>query len=156
MPWTDLLAADRIVQLVEPAGRDGVLDAAARLLGDGAPNTTLAIASALRAREELGSTGIGRGVAIPHARGAMFHQARGAFLRLGRPVDFAASDGGPVDLVFAMCAPEDLPELHLQHLAGIAERFADAEFLDALRGARDLHRLRGLLLGAPHPTATAA
>lgn len=154
MPWTDLLVADRIVRLVEPDSRDCVLDAAARLLGNGSPTITPAIATALRDREALGSTGIGRGVAIPHARGTMFHAPRGAFLRLTRPVDFPAPDGQPVDLVFAMCAPDDMAETHLQHLAGIAERFADAAFLSRLRGAGDLYALRGILLdrapGAAH------
>jgi PTS system nitrogen regulatory IIA component len=147
MPWTDLLVADRIIVLVEPVSRDPVLDAAAQLLGNRLPDATQAIASGLREREALGSTGIGRGVAIPHARGPMFRQPRGAFLRLTRPVDFAAPDGRPVDLVFAMCAPDDLPEVHLQHLAGIAERFADPDFLDSLRKADDLATLRQALLG---------
>lgn len=149
MPWADLLAADRIVQLVEPASRDHVLDAAARLLGHGAPMATPAIAVALREREALGSTGIGRGVAIPHARGAMFHEPRGAFLRLTRAIDFPSPDGQPVDLVFALCAPEDAPDAHLQHLAGIAERFADPAFLDALRDAPDVTALRNVMFGGP-------
>jgi nitrogen PTS system EIIA component len=151
MPWTELLAADRIVQLVGPASREHVLDAAARLLGDGAAMTTPAIAAALRQREALGSTGIGRGVAIPHARGPMFHEPRGAFLRLTRPVDFQSPDGRPVDLVFALCAPEEAADAHLNHLAGIAERFADAAFLDGLREAPDLATLRSVMFGGPRP-----
>ncbi|MCR6662772.1 MAG: PTS sugar transporter subunit IIA [Luteimonas sp.] len=149
MPWIDLLAADRVVLLVEPVSRDHVLDAAARLLGGNSPTVTPAISAALRDREAIGSTGIGRGVAIPHARGPMFHQPRGAFLRLVQPVDFGANDGQPVDLVFAMCAPEDLPELHLQHLAGIAERFAEPDFLLTLRDAPDLAALRTALFARP-------
>jgi len=146
MPWTDLLVADRIIVMVEPGARDAVLDAAARLLGDRLPDATHAIASGLRARELIGSTGIGRGVAIPHVRGPMVRHPRGAFLRLAQAVDFGAPDGRPVDLVFAMCAPEDQPERHLHHLAGIAERFADTAFLDTLRNARDLPALRHALL----------
>lgn len=154
MSWAELLAADRIVQLVDPASRDHVLDAAARLLGSGATLATPAIATALREREALGSTGIGHGVAIPHARGAMFNAARGAFLRLTRPVDFPTPDGQPVDLVFALCAPEDLPDVHLQHLASIAERFADRGFVAALRDAPDVTTLRRRLLGDDPPAAT--
>jgi len=152
MPWTDLLSADRIVMLVDPDNPAQVLDAAARLLSDGSRASTQTIADALRRRERLGSTGIGHGVAIPHARSAAFHAPRGAFLRLGRPIDFRARDGEPVDLVFAMSATDGMPEQHLQHLAGVAERFADAEFRDRLRMARSLDRLRRLLL----PTAPAA
>lgn len=150
MPWIDLLAADRIVLLVEPVSRDHVLDAAARLLGGNSPTITPAISTALRERETLASTGIGQGVAIPHARGPMFHQPRGAFLRLAHAVDFNAGDGRPVDLVFAMCAPDDLPEVHLQRLAGIAERFTDPVFLGRLRSAADLAALRNALF-APTP-----
>ena len=156
MRWNDLLAADRIVLLVEPGSAAGVLDAAARLLSEGSPATTQLIADALRQREQLGSTAIGHGVAVPHARNAAFRDPRGAFLRLARPIDFGARDGEPVDLVFAMCAPEDTPELHLQHLAGVAERFADAEFRDRLRMARSVDALRGLLLDRPRPAASAA
>ena len=149
MPWTDLLSADRIVMLVDPGSSAQVLDAAARLLSGGSPAGTAAIAEALRARERLGSTGIGHGVAIPHARSAAFRTPRGAFLRLSRPIDFGARDGEPVDLVFAMTAVDDTPELHLQHLAGVAARFADAEFRDRLRMARSIDRLRRLLLAPP-------
>ncbi|HRN62098.1 MAG TPA: PTS sugar transporter subunit IIA [Luteimonas sp.] len=154
MPWTDLLSADRIVMLVEPDSPAQVLDAAARLLSDGSPTSTATIADALRERERLGSTGIGHGVAIPHARSAAFHAPRAAFLRLQRPIDFGARDGEPVDLVLALSATDDMPELHLQHLAGVAERFSDAEFRDRLRMARSIDRLRRLLL-AP-ATARAA
>ena len=148
MPWTGLLDADRIVMLVGVDTCPQVLDAAARLLSGGSPLSTLEIADALRRRERIASTGIGHGVAIPHARGTAVHAPRAAFLRLARPIDFDARDGEPVDLVFAFCAGNDLPERHLRLLAGVAERFSDAEFRDRLRMARDLATLRGLLLDA--------
>ena len=153
MPWTDLLATDRIVMLVDPGSPSEVLDAAARLLSDGSPLSTQGISGALQARERLGSTGIGHGVAIPHARSAAFHAPRAAFLRLQRPIDFGARDGEPVDLVLALIATDDTPELHLQHLAGVAERFSDAEFRDRLRMARSIDRLRRVLLAPPSARA---
>lgn len=146
MPWNDLLSPDRIVMLVEPGTRASVLDAAARLLGGASPTITPLISQALRDREALGSTGIGRGVAIPHARCQAFNQSRGAFLRLDHPVDFGASDGVPVDLVFAMCSPEGLVEDHLQQLSWVAERFSDPELREALRAAGQVAQLRSLLL----------
>jgi PTS system nitrogen regulatory IIA component len=155
MQLAQLLTADRIMLLVEPVAQAHVLDAAARLLGEGLPEATHAISAALRAREELASTAIGRGVAIPHARGNLFRNARGAFLRLSHPVAFPAPEGQPVDLVFAMCVPDDRPEVHLQCLAGIAEHFADAGFLDRLRSAPDLASLRGLLLAPGQRTRAA-
>ena len=146
MSFFDLLSADRIVMLVAPGSRDVVLDSAARLLAGNSPTTTPVLAQALREREQLGSTGIGRGVAIPHARTSAFREPRAAFLRLSHPIDFGASDGQPIDLVFAMCVPDHLVEQHLQTLSGLVERFSDAEYRDALRGAADLPRLRSLLL----------
>ena len=146
MPFQSLLAADRIVLLVEAGDRDGVLDAAARLLSDASPANTQAIADSLRKRERLGSTAIGHGIAIPHGRTNAFDHARAAFLRLRTPVDFGASDGEPVDLVFAMAVPEHFTQEHLQLLAQIAEHFADAGFRDAVRSARDVGALRALLL----------
>jgi PTS system nitrogen regulatory IIA component len=146
MPYIDLLSADRIVMLVEPDPRDAVLDAAARLLSGGKPMANQQIASGLRAREQLASTGIGHGVAIPHCRSNVFGAARGAFLRLSVPIDFSAPDGRPVDLVFAMCVPEDLEQQHLRTMAELAERFSDPGFREALRDAGDIAAMHGLLL----------
>jgi len=151
MPIRQLLTADRIVLLVEPGDRDGVLDAAARLLSDSAPGTTAAIGDSLRSRERLGSTAIGHGIAIPHGRTHAFTEARGAFLRLQQPVDFGASDGDPVDLVFAMAVPEHFTQQHLQLLSELAERFADPGFRAALRAAPDVTSLRRLMLDATDP-----
>src|SRR5688500_19562979 len=102
---SDLLAADLIVILDHPHPRDAVLDAAARLLSGGSPTLTPAIADGLRRREQLGSTAIGRGVAIPHCRSNAFSAPRAAFLRLAHGIEFAATDGQPIDLLFAMCVP---------------------------------------------------
>jgi PTS system nitrogen regulatory IIA component len=154
MPLADLLIAERIVMLVEPGNRDSVLDAAARLLSNASPALTPVIGEALREREQLGSTAIGCGVAIPHGRSKAFEQTHGAFLRLRYPVDFGASDNVPIDLVFAMGVPEHSTQAHLQVLAELADRFSDGDFRDALRGARDLPALRGILLGLPRATMT--
>jgi len=152
MPLADLLIAERIVMLTEPGHRDQVLGSAARLLSNASPTMTTIIGDALRNREALGSTAIGHGVAIPHARSNAFDSARGAFLRLERPVDFGASDRFPVDLVFAMSVPEHSPQQHLEILSELAERFSNPEFRDALRGARGLRELRSILLSLPRTT----
>ena len=153
MPLSDLLTADRIVLLVEPRDRDAVMDAAARLLADGAPGSTMSIGDCLRQRERLGSTAIGHGVAIPHGRSNVFDSARAAFLRLQHPVDFDAADGVPVDLVFAMVVPEHFTQQHLQLLSELAESFAKPEFRNALRSARSADELRTKLLDGLPATA---
>lgn len=151
MPYIDLLAASRIVQIVEPGSRDQVLDAVARLLGAAAPDWPPAIADGLRAREAVGSTGIGHGVAIPHCRSDAFGKPLAAFLRLANPVEFNAYDGQPVDLVFAMVIPGGQAQQHLDTLSELAGRFADIAFRDAVRAAPDITALRNLLLDDGRP-----
>ncbi len=152
MPIADLLAPGRIVMLTGAGNRDQDLDAAARQLADASPAMTPLIGTALREREALGSTAIGHGVAIPHARSKAFSVARGAFLLLDHPVDFGARDHAPVDLVFAMSVPQHSPQQHLEILSELAERFSSQEFRDALRDARDVRTLHAILLGLPQPT----
>lgn len=146
MSFTDLLSADRIVLLDEPTDRESVLDVAAQLLAGASAPQAEAIGQCLRQRERLGSTAIGHGVAIPHGRSDVFQETRAAFLRLRQPVDFDASDGEPVDLVFAMAVPEHFTQQHLQLLSELAERFADPAFCDALRQAADGDSLRQVLM----------
>jgi PTS system nitrogen regulatory IIA component len=142
---SEFLTADRIVLLDGPANREAVIDAAARLLAD-APGSVAAVSDSLRQRERMGSTAIGHGVAIPHGRSNALNDTRAAFLRLQPAVDFEASDGEPVDLVFAMSVPEHFTQRHLQLLSELAQRFGDAEFRATLREAPDAARLRDALL----------
>ena len=154
MALSEFLSADRIAVLVAPGNRDAVLTAAARLLGNGSPGSTAAIADSLRQRERMGSTAIGHGVAIPHGRSDTYDDTRAAFLRLQPAVDFDAGNSEPIDLVFAMAVPEHFTLQHLQLLSELAERFADAAFRSALRHAPDVDALRDALLGtAPVPQA---
>jgi PTS system nitrogen regulatory IIA component len=128
--------------------RDEVLEAAARLIAAGTDIRAGEVAASLRQRERMGSTAIGDGVAIPHGRSAAFAQPRAAFLRLRPGVEFAAADGAPVDLVFAMAVPEGMPQEYLQWLAELAERFSDPGLRDALRDAADVESVREVLRGA--------
>ena len=146
MPLSTLLGPDRIAILAGPADRDRVLHEAARLLAGDPGTEAAAIAECLGQRERLGSTAIGHGVAIPHGRCAAWAEARAAFLRVDPPVDFDAGDGEPVDLVFAMAVPQHFTQQHLELLSGLAERFADAAWREALRAAPDAAALRRLLL----------
>ena len=146
MSLSKLLAAERIALLVDPCDRDGVLDAAARLLADATHASTANIGESLRQRERLGSTAIGHGVAIPHGRSDAFHNAGAAFIRLRHPVDFDSGDGMPVDLVFAMVVPEHFTQQYLQLLSELAGRFADADFRAALRATDTVDALRTVLM----------
>ena len=97
-------------------------------------------------REKLGSTGLGRGVAIPHGRIAALEQPVCAFIRLEDAVEFDATDGQPVDLAFALLVPEESTEEHLQVLSLIAELFSDQDFCSGVRNCRDKECLVQLLL----------
>ena len=148
----EFLTTERIVLLDDPGNRDAVIEAAARLLADPSPNAVAEISTSLRQRERMGSTAIGHGVAIPHGRSDAFADTRAAFLRLRPGIDFEASDGIPVDLVFAMAVPEHFTQRHLQLLSELAQRFGDAGFRSALREAPDAATLRATLLAPSDQT----
>ena len=95
----------------------------------------------LFARERLGSTGLGQGVAIPHGRIKGLKEAVGAFVRLAAPVPFDAPDGKPVDLVFFLLVPEQATERHLQILSELAQLFSDRELRERLATERDASSL---------------
>ena len=90
---------------------------------------------ALLERERLGSTGMGRGVAIPHARIEGLDRVVGVFARLQKPLDYDAADGEPVDLVFALFAPGEAGADHLRALARISRSLRDASVCAKIRGA---------------------
>jgi PTS system nitrogen regulatory IIA component len=154
MPLADQLA-DVQASVLNAVDRDAVLDAAAAMLAcrqAGADD----LRSSLQARERLGSTAIGHGIAIPHGRSPALEAPRGALLRLQPAVDFNASDGQDVDLVFAMAVPDHYTHQHLMLLSELAERFSDERFRAALRNAPDARAMRALLLDqTPLPEARA-
>jgi len=108
------------------------------------------IFESLIARERLGSTGLGKGVAIPHGRVKGSRNVQASFIRLKTPVPFEAIDGQPVDLLFCLAVPEDCSEDHLKLLAQVAELFSDADLLRQLREAESSERIIQLLSGSRH------
>lgn len=98
----------------------------------------------LFAREKLGSTGLGQGVAIPHGRIKGLKQAAGAFIRLDNPIPFEAPDGQPVSLLFVLLVPETATDLHLQILSELATKFASRQFREDLLKAEDVRAVCAL------------
>jgi PTS system nitrogen regulatory IIA component len=90
----------------------------------------------LIARERLGSTGIGHGIAIPHCRVENCNGTVGALITLSEPVDFDAIDSQPVDILFAMLVPENAHDEHLQNLAALAGALNNADYRQRLRSAK--------------------
>jgi PTS system nitrogen regulatory IIA component len=99
----------------------------------------------LFAREKLGSTGLGQGVAIPHGRIKGLKEALCACIRLAQPVPFDAPDGQPVALVFVLLVPEQATEKHLQILSELAQLLSDRALREALARAPDAAALHGLI-----------
>lgn len=95
----------------------------------------------LFARERLGSTGLGQGIAIPHGRIKGLKEALGAFVRLAQPVPFDAPDGAPVSIAFVLLVPEQATDKHLQILSELAQMFSDRALRDALAAAPDAAQL---------------
>ncbi len=104
-------------------------------------------------RERLGSTGVGKGVAIPHARIEGLTEITGVFARLTTPVDFDAVDDVPVDLVFMLFAPEDAGADHLKALARVSRLLRDSATCDKLRQTSDAAALYAMVA---QPSSNAA
>ena len=97
-------------------------------------------------RERLGSTGIGGGIAIPHARMASLAKPVGLFARLAHPIDFDAIDERPVDVVFLLAAPEGAGADHLKALARVSRLLRDRALVDKLRATENAEALYALLV----------
>jgi len=108
---------------------------------------------ALLEREMVSSTGVGHGVAVPHARLAGLDRLRGVFVRLEQPVEFGAVDDRPVDLVFALFAPADAGAEHLRALARVSRLLRQADLREQLRQARSGDAIHALLAREAHPSA---
>lgn len=105
---------------------------------------------ALFAREKLGSTGLGHGVAIPHGRIKNLRETLAVFIRTREGVPFESPDGEPVRLVFAMLVPEHATEQHLNLLSELAQVFSDAPLREALLAEPDTGRAHAMLInGSP-------
>jgi len=134
MNITDLLMPDRVSCRDDLGSKKRLLEYVSELLAGSSPELTQnEIFDALINREKLGSTGLGKGVAIPHGRMASLERPVCAFVKLATPVDFDATDGQAVDLIFTLLVPEDSTEEHLQVLSTIAEMFSNAGISMALR-----------------------
>lgn len=127
--------------------KDEALEAAVRLL---CSNDSIAdgelLLSEVRAREKLASTGIGEGVAVPHALCPAIGETSMCVLRLAEPIPFDAIDGEPVDLVFLMAGPTGDTAVHLRLLSKLARVLHDESFRTAARAAPDAAALADLIL----------
>lgn len=103
------------------------------------------VVEALIERENLGPTGVGHGIALPHARLESVKQVSGIFLRLEKPIDFESTDRLPVDLVFALLAPKSAGVDHLKALALVSRTMRNADMCAKLRANQDTATLHAML-----------
>ena len=143
MEIQDILTPDRIVFDLDASSKKRALEKISDMLSmdsalDIAPQE---VCESLIAREKLGSTGIGAGVAIPHGRLKKADKTLAAFVKLHKGVDYDAIDNKDVDLIFALLVPENSTDDHLQILAELAEMFSNSEVLEKLRNTNDSQSL---------------
>lgn len=125
--------------------KPAILAALAQRMGRVYGLDTAMVLEALEEREALGSTGFGRGFAIPHARISGLNRPVAALIRLEEPVDFAAADGLPITLAFGLLSPENAGATHLHALAAISRMMRDEEAYRALTALSDEEALFALL-----------
>ena len=146
MQIADLLTSKRIVCGATPSSKKRTLELVSELFSDVHSSLTQNdIFNGLVARERLGSTGLGHGVAIPHGRFKFIQQAALAVIRFRDSVDFDAVDGQPVDLVFALMVPENSTEEHLELLAAIAGMLRNPVMRERLRQAQTPEEIEAVI-----------
>lgn len=133
----NLLPAANVVIDLDASSKKRVFEQAGLLFENHQGISRSAVFDSLFARERLGSTGLGQGIAIPHGRIKGLKEAAGAFIRLATPVQFDAPDGRPVSMLFVLLVPEQANEQHLQLLSELAQMFSDSQFRESLLSAAD-------------------
>ncbi|HEX3218293.1 MAG TPA: PTS IIA-like nitrogen regulatory protein PtsN [Aestuariivirgaceae bacterium] len=154
MQLSEILRLEGVVPNLKAANKKQLLQELAGHAGRLTKLDPRAVLETLLRREKLGSTGFGHGIAIPHGKFAGIDRVHGVFARLAQPVDFDAVDDQPVDLVFALLAPETAGADHLKALARISRLFRDQTVVQKLRGTGDREGLYAILTepaaSAPH------
>jgi PTS system nitrogen regulatory IIA component len=138
---------------VNAASKRQALSIVAEIAGRSLGIKAADIIARLMERERLGSTGVGQGVAVPHATLKGLDRMHGVFVRLESPIDFGAVDQQPVDLIFALLAPIDHPAEHLRALAKVSRALRQSDLRQQLRQAHGPDAIRALMVRDPRPTA---
>ncbi len=139
-----ILVPDNILLDAESTSKKRVFERVGLLFENNQQIARSQVFDSLFAREKLGSTGLGQGVAIPHGRIAKLRDATAAFVKTSHPIPFDAPDGLPVNLIFVLLVPERATDLHLQILGELAQMFSDQSFRERLLACADaasIHQL---------------
>jgi PTS system nitrogen regulatory IIA component len=139
-----ILAPDNVLLDTESTSKKRVFERVGLLFQNQMQIARSQVFDSLFAREKLGSTGLGQGVAIPHGRIPKLRDATAAFVKTAHPIPFDAPDGQPVTLIFVLLVPELATDLHLQILGELAQMFSDPDFREKLLACEDgagMHQL---------------
>ena len=145
MQIADLLTPRSVIPQLRASSKKQALQEIARRAATITGGSERQIYDVLAERERLGSTGIGRGVAVPHGKLAELTRLCGMFARLDRPIPFEAIDDQPVDLIFVLLAPLDVRSEHLTALALVSRLLRDRTICEKLRGTDNADALYALL-----------
>jgi PTS system nitrogen regulatory IIA component len=148
MQLADFLDFESIKTALPGGNKKSLLQQLAHLAGQRLDIDSARILASLTEREQLGSTGFGQGVAIPHGKVDGLRQIYCLFARLAEPIDYKAIDGRPVDLIFLLLSPPDAGAEHLKALATISRMTRNGGTLEKMRGARSRDALAAVLLAA--------
>ncbi len=151
---SQFLAPENVVLDVPATSKKRALEQVALLLENNQGLERASVFDSLFARERLGSTGLGHGVAIPHGRIKNISKPSAAFVRLVQPVSFDAPDGEPVDLLLVIVVPEEATQQHLDILAEVARRLSEDSVIESLRSATQPSVVYELLTAAGEPDDT--
>lgn len=132
-----ILTPDNILLDTESTSKKRVFERVGLLFENQMQIARSQVFDSLFAREKLGSTGLGQGVAIPHGRIPKLREATAVFVRTSNPIPFDAPDGQPVTLIFVLLVPELATDLHLQILGELAQMFSDTQFRQRLQDCQD-------------------
>ncbi len=148
MNISEILSPDCVFPNMDCHSKKDALDTLAKAIaGSESSISQTEVFDCLIARERLGSTGLGNGIAIPHGRLKEGKKTFAAFMQLEEAVDYDAVDKAPVDLMFALIVPEDSTEEHLQTLAKLAEMFSDKTTVQKLRQTNSSKEIYSILTG---------
>lgn len=141
----NLLPLSNVLVDTETGSKKRLFEQAGQLFETNQNLKSRMVFDSLFAREKLGSTGLGQGVAIPHGRIKNLNEAIGAFVKIQPPIPFDAPDNLPVSLVFFLLVPEHATDLHLQILGELAEMFSDKSLRERLLTSNDANELHQLI-----------
>ncbi|MCP4335909.1 MAG: PTS IIA-like nitrogen regulatory protein PtsN [Gammaproteobacteria bacterium] len=148
MAISALLSPQKIFIDTEVSSKKKLLELIANITADQTRLPESIIYSNLLNRERLGSTGLGQGFAVPHARLPDLEKTVGCFFRLKQPVNFESPDNLPVDLVFTIIIPQEATEEHLLILSSLARVFSDADICEAIREASSKEEIQRIIQSA--------